>query len=659
MRQRDAVQRAEGKGQGPKARPPKPVKERSRGIPGPPEPDAYVSDSERDRDLHDFEREMHDRFERGVPFSGTHVASLRKTSDLSKWTGEEMPESATCYDCGHYIRVPSMKSGGKCQIKGMQRSGRPVAQPLNARPCEAFKPRSPKREGGLNYPKVGDRVRLEEYDINEWTKDSEKLYSSLLGEEGIVKSINENIARVEFDRLRTTVPVDVNWIFHVDSSKYESESSRRTAGGIRLDEDGFGDYVLTEVDEDGNETGEDLLVQTDWDYPATAANFGWDLGASEDGCDHRYTDGTIACPDCGKSPGDFITQAAEYLDDHIGDEAEDPGYFESLASRAVEDDPDEYDGDAKNEAITPPPEKPPARRKRRTYQPGEKDYYKARQRGERPVHYFWGDDFKMSRRSAIGDFMEDEDELERVECPECGGEGAFMGNLGKKEWFRCVDCGIDFSRPREVPKTADYTFGQKATYDNECTNCGWGCDAEEWEEMRSEGIPVCKKCGHPVFKTNYFPYGVRKTRERRERTADYTSQDGMMDGGWGSTVTQDSWAWDKDPEEYKICEGCGQEFKTEPFAYSGWDRLCRVCSRTAAARAGRIVEIVGRFSDWVQDHAPASKTAGQALARILEEENPGHEVMEIWSGDDGEEVVAYLRPKENVARRGRRRPRRA
>lgn len=34
------------------------------------------------------------------------------------------------------------------------------------------------------------------------------------------------------------------------------------------------------------------------------------------------------------------------------------------------------------------------------------------------------------------------------ECPACGGIGAHLGNLGRLEHFRCIDCGIDFNRRR-------------------------------------------------------------------------------------------------------------------------------------------------------------------------------------------------------------------
>jgi len=41
--------------------------------------------------------------------------------------------------------------------------------------------------------------------------------------------------------------------------------------------------------------------------------------------------------------------------------------------------------------------------------------------------------------------IEDEDVLENPACPRCGGPGVPMGTLGKLEWFRCRNCGWDFS----------------------------------------------------------------------------------------------------------------------------------------------------------------------------------------------------------------------
>ena len=44
------------------------------------------------------------------------------------------------------------------------------------------------------------------------------------------------------------------------------------------------------------------------------------------------------------------------------------------------------------------------------------------------------------------------DELEEnPECPECGGPGVPLGALGRKIWFRCRNCGMDFANERELP----------------------------------------------------------------------------------------------------------------------------------------------------------------------------------------------------------------
>lgn len=102
---------------------------------------------------------------------------------------------------------------------------------------------------------------------------------------------------------------------------------------LRLEEGGLG-FMYLVVNE---ETGEDILVQTDWDYPGTASTFGWVpkktpmKGPGTKGakwCDHDSTDGTIDCPVCGRTAHDFINEAMEYLDAHIGDTVgDDPGYF--------------------------------------------------------------------------------------------------------------------------------------------------------------------------------------------------------------------------------------------------------------------------------------------------------------------------------------------
>ena len=104
-----------------------------------------------------------------------------------------------------------------------------------------------------------------------------------------------------------------------------------------------------------DESGRSILIQTDFDYPATATTFGWsvrnvqrcpDCGelstagpvvglcddcdhAWESGlCDHSHTDGTVDCPDCGVTASEFISAAGDWLREHDGETVDDPGYFD-------------------------------------------------------------------------------------------------------------------------------------------------------------------------------------------------------------------------------------------------------------------------------------------------------------------------------------------
>ena len=108
----------------------------------------------------------------------------------------------------------------------------------------------------------------------------------------------------------------------------------------------------------GDDSGQTVLVQTDWDYPGTASSFGWwlgsiqvchkcgarldepedsstvlvcaDCGEEQQPCRHDGTDGTVDCPDCGLTTGDFISAAGEWLANNDGATVEDPGYFDVL-----------------------------------------------------------------------------------------------------------------------------------------------------------------------------------------------------------------------------------------------------------------------------------------------------------------------------------------
>lgn len=113
---------------------------------------------------------------------------------------------------------------------------------------------------------------------------------------------------------------------------------------ITLENGDFNTYLVV------NDDGRDMLFQTDFDYVSLATAFGFDTHAlphpetddddlldleseqmvmqrSQQGCTHLHTDGTVKCPDCGMTVAMFIAFAMEYLDEHVGDTVEDPGYF--------------------------------------------------------------------------------------------------------------------------------------------------------------------------------------------------------------------------------------------------------------------------------------------------------------------------------------------
>ena len=104
-----------------------------------------------------------------------------------------------------------------------------------------------------------------------------------------------------------------------------------------------------------DETGQTVLVQTDWDFPGVASTFGWwvgfvqvchhcghlldspndshdilhcdDCGDSQSPCLHDETDGTVDCDYCRVKATDLIASAGQWLRDNDGITADDPGYF--------------------------------------------------------------------------------------------------------------------------------------------------------------------------------------------------------------------------------------------------------------------------------------------------------------------------------------------
>jgi ssDNA-binding Zn-finger/Zn-ribbon topoisomerase 1 len=110
-----------------------------------------------------------------------------------------------------------------------------------------------------------------------------------------------------------------------------------------------------------NDDGRTLLIQTDWDYPSVASNFGWSLREVQNPakqvcpkcrleenpedmpddicpdchvkmntvprgeCRHSGTDGTVDCKECGVTADEFIEAAGEWLRNNDGATADDPG----------------------------------------------------------------------------------------------------------------------------------------------------------------------------------------------------------------------------------------------------------------------------------------------------------------------------------------------
>ena len=73
----------------------------------------------------------------------------------------------------------------------------------------------------------------------------------------------------------------------------------------------------------------------------------------------------------------------------------------------------------------------------------------------------WFDGYTKVGRKVTGSYLKPkearEDELEfegdpipNPECPICGGPGIPLGTMGKREYFRCQDCGMEFSHVNDL-----------------------------------------------------------------------------------------------------------------------------------------------------------------------------------------------------------------
>ena len=82
---------------------------------------------------------------------------------------------------------------------------------------------------------------------------------------------------------------------------------------IALHEASFGTFLVVA------QSGREILVQTDWDFPGLASTFGWSP------CSCGATDGTVDCDH--RTADEMIADARDFLAAHVGDTADDPGYF--------------------------------------------------------------------------------------------------------------------------------------------------------------------------------------------------------------------------------------------------------------------------------------------------------------------------------------------
>lgn len=74
-------------------------------------------------------------------------------------------------------------------------------------------------------------------------------------------------------------------------------------------------------------------------------------------------------------------------------------------------------------------------------------------------------------------------------CPHCGSDDApnYLGRLGTRDHFRCVDCGGDFSETAEDLEEDDiddleerdlYDDSMDGDHDSAMASAGWGIDED-------------------------------------------------------------------------------------------------------------------------------------------------------------------------------------
>lgn len=84
------------------------------------------------------------------------------------------------------------------------------------------------------------------------------------------------------------------------------------ASKIILSCEDLGCYSVSQI----RKNGKSIFIQSDRDFPVLASSFGWNMRGRK--CKHEGTDGTVNCPDCGKTATEFINEAIRFLDDNDG-----------------------------------------------------------------------------------------------------------------------------------------------------------------------------------------------------------------------------------------------------------------------------------------------------------------------------------------------------
>jgi hypothetical protein len=88
---------------------------------------------------------------------------------------------------------------------------------------------------------------------------------------------------------------------------------------VRLESANHGGFKLVPMIRGRDRDDRSILIQTDRDHPGVASNLGFVS------CECGRTDGTVPC--AHKTVAEMLSAAYEFLDAHIGDTFDDPGYF--------------------------------------------------------------------------------------------------------------------------------------------------------------------------------------------------------------------------------------------------------------------------------------------------------------------------------------------